>query len=146
VIEDVLVSAAFSGVALLQSDNGVSPTRTRRRFTLAFKRKVLAEAVACTKPGELGALLRREGLYSSHVTQWRAAERRGELTGPAPRRGPTPTPPDPSVKRIATLERELAKATARAARLEIIVACQKKVAQLMDLALPTTDAQTETPS
>ena len=140
------MSAAFSGVALLQSDNGVSPTRTRRRFTVAFKRKVLAEAVACTKPGELGALLRREGLYSSHLTQWRAAERRGELTGPTKRRGPTRTPTDPSVKRIATLERELATANARAARLEIIVACQKKVAQLMDLALPPNDVPSETPS
>ena len=140
------MSAAFSGVALLQSDNGVSPTRTRRRFTVAFKRKVLAEAAACTKPGELGALLRREGLYSSNLTQWRAAERRGELTAPTKRRGPTPMPPDPSVKRIATLERELAKANAQAARLEIIVACQKKVAQLMDLAHPTSDAPIETPS
>ena len=129
---------------LLQShDTGVSPTRTRRRFTAAYKLKILEAAAQCTKPGELGALLRREGLYSSHLSVWRTAARRGELAALAVRRGPKPTPVDPSVKRIALLERQLARATARAERLELIVELQKKVAQLLGLALPTNDEPIE---
>ena len=57
---------------------------TRRRFAVEYKRKILREADGCKTPGALGALLRREGLYSSHLTTWRAARDRGELTG-APR-------------------------------------------------------------
>ncbi len=126
---------------LLQSyDTGVSTTRTRRRFTAAFKLKILEAAEQCTKPGDLGALLRREGLYTSHLASWRAAARRGELAGLSQRRGPKPAVPDPSAKRIIALERQLARATARAERLEIIVELQKKVSQLLGLALPASDA------
>ena len=131
---------------LRHQDTGVSPTRTRRQFTTAYKRRILAAAEACTKPGELGALLRREWLYSSHLSVWRAAERRGELQGPAKRRGPTPTTPDPAIKRIAALERELAKATARAERAELIIDAPKKFSQLLGLTLPPPDAPTETRS
>lgn len=123
----------------------MSSTRTRRRFTAAFKLQTLEAAAQCTKPGELGALLRREGLYSSHLTAWRAAAQRGELTGPAPRRGPKPAPPNPSVRRIAELERQLQRATARAVRAEAIVELQKKVSQLLGLALPTSGEPTEPP-
>ena len=137
-IEDVPLSSALASQLLLQHDVGVSTTRTRRRFTAAFKLKMLEAAAQCTKPGELGALLRREGLYSSHLTTWRAAARRGELAGLGQRRGPKPKLPDPSVKRIAELERQLVRATARAERLELIVELQKKVAQLLGLALPAT--------
>jgi transposase len=144
VIEDVLLSLAPT--LLYSHDTGVSPTRTRRRFTAAFKLQMLEAAAQCTKPGELGALLRREGLYSSHLVAWRAAAKRGALVaGEARRRGPKPTAPDPSVKRIALLERQLRRATARAERLELIVELQKKVAQLLGLALPTSDDAPETP-
>lgn len=76
-IEDVPLSLVPQ---LLQPhDTGVSPTRTRRRFTAAYKLKILEAAAQCTKPGDVGALLRREGLYTSHLTAWRTAARRGEL-------------------------------------------------------------------
>jgi len=140
------MSSALSVMPLLHQDTGVSPTRTRRQFSTAYKLQILAAAEACTKAGELGALLRREGLYSSHLSVWRAAERRGELRGPAKRRGPVPTPADPAIKRIAALERELAKATARAERAELIIDAQKKFSQLLGLTLPTPDAPTETRS
>ena len=126
-------------------DTGVSPTRTRRRFPAAYKLKILEAAAQCAKPGDLGALLRREGLYTSHLAAWRAAARRGELAGLAQRRGPKPAPPDPHVKQIATLERQLARATARAERLERIVELQKKVAQLLGLALPASGEPSEAP-
>ena len=119
-------------------DTGVSTTRTRRRFTAAFKLKILEAAEQCTKPGDLGAPLRREGLYTSHLASWRAAAKRGELAGLSLRRGPKPALPDPSVKRIAALERQLARATARAERLEIIVGVQKQVSELLGLVLPAT--------
>jgi hypothetical protein len=88
----------------------------------------------------VAALLRREGLYSSHLAAWRAAQRRGELAGPARRRGPKPTPPDLHATRLADLERQLARATARAERAEALVAVQKKVAALWDQMLPPSDA------
>lgn len=130
------MTSALASQPLLSHDVGVSSTRPRRRFTAAFKLRMLEAAAQCTKAGELGALLRREGLYSSHLSAWRAAARRGELAGLAQRRGPKPVPADPTIKRIAELERQLVRATARAERLEVIVELQKKVAQLLGLALP----------
>ncbi len=109
----------------------------RRRFTSEYKRRVLQEADACNKPGELGALLRREGLYSSHLASWRAARSRGELAGLAPRkRGPKAQPLDPRDKRIAELERELQRAQARAERAEALVEVQKKLSQLLGIEQP----------
>ncbi len=137
-IEDALVTAAaLAPVLVTAHDVGVSAKPTRRRFTAAYKQRIIAEAARCREAGEIAALLRREGLYSSHLAAWRAAERRGELTGPAPRRGPTPTLPDASAKRVAELERQLAKATARAERAEALVEVQKKVAALLDQLLPS---------
>ena len=104
---------------------------------------MLEAAAQCTKPGDLGALLRREGLYSSHLAAWRAAAQRGELAGPARRRGPKPTPVDPRMKQIAQLERQLARANARAERLALIIELQKKVSQLLGLALPASDEPLE---
>jgi transposase-like protein len=103
----------------------------RRRFTAAYKLKVLEEAAGCRAPGELGALLRREGLYSSHLAAWRAARRRGELAGLAVRRGPARRVVNPLAGRVTQLERQLAAATKRADRAEAIVAVQKKVAALL---------------
>ena len=77
---------------------------TRRRFTVEYKRKIVREADACKTPGAVGALLRREGLYSSHLTTWRGARERGELVG-APKK--------------------------RAERAEALVELQKQVAALL---------------
>jgi len=85
----------------------------RRFFTAEYKRQVLREADRCTRPGEIAALLRREGLYSSHLTVWR----RAVALGLAPKkRGPVPTRPDPKDKRIGELERELRRDATRRAR------------------------------
>lgn len=131
------MSSALAPAQLIVHDTGVSATPSRRRFTAAYKRSVLRDAARCTQPGDLAALLRREGLYSSHLAAWRAAERRGELAGPTRRRGPTAPPVDPQAKRVAELERQLAKATARAERAEGLVALQKKVAELFGQTLDT---------
>jgi transposase len=138
--------SALSVAPLLLHDTGVSPTRTRRQFTATYKLQILAAADACTKAGELGALLRREGLYSSHLAAWRAARRRGDLQGPTKRRGPARSTPDPARKQVAELERQLAKATARAERAELIIDAQKKFSQLLGLTLPPRYEPTETRS
>ena len=110
------MAAVLAPVLVRPHDEGVPAKPERRRFTTAYKLKVIAEAARCTRPGESAALLRREGLDSSHLAAWRAAERRGELAGPPRRRGPAPTSPDPSAPRVAELERQLAAATARRPR------------------------------
>lgn len=121
-------------------DVGVSATPTRRRFTVAYKLKILEAAAGCTRPGELSALLRREGLYSSHLAAWRAAQRQGELAAPARPRGPKAVPRSADATRIAELERALARATARAERAEALVAVQKKVSALWEQMQPPPDA------
>jgi len=89
------------------------------------------EADACKTPGAVGALLRREGLYSSHLTTWRAARERGELVGASKKRGPAPQVTDPRDKKIAELERETARWRKRAERAEALVEVQKKLAALL---------------
>ena len=112
----------------------------RRRFTAAYKRRIVQEAARCSKPGELGALLRREGLYSSHLATWRAAQARGELADLRGRtRGSRGPAPDARTKQILTLERENRRLLARAERAEALVEVQKKLAELLGLDLPVSD-------
>jgi len=90
---------------------------TRRRFTVEYKRAIVREADACKTPGAIGALLRREGLYSSHLTTWRAARERGELAGAPKKRGPARRVVDPRDKNLAEQERELTRWQKRAEQL-----------------------------
>ena len=121
----------------------VSEKASRRRFSAEYKRKILKEADSCTREGEIGALLRREGLYSSHLSVWRAARKRGEIAGLAPKkRGPKVAPPDPRDRKIAELERETRRWKARAVRAEALVDLQKKVSAIMGIALPESDGKT----
>src|SRR2546425_2662882 len=101
---------------------------TRRQFTVEYKRKIVREADGCKTPGAVGALLRREGLYSSHLTTWRAARGRGGLAGGPKKRGPRRRVSDPRDKRIADLERESTRRRERAERAEALVELQKKMA------------------
>lgn len=115
---------------------------TRRRFTAEYKRKILREADACREPGSIGALLRREGLYSSNLTTWRAQRERGELAGLTPKtRGPAPKPKNPLAAKVAGLEREVTRQKARADRAEALVELQKKVAELLGAARPQTNGK-----
>ena len=110
---------------------------TRRRFTVEYKRKIVREADACKTPGAVGALLRREGLYSSHLTTWRGARERGALAGAPKKRGPARRGPDPQAKRITELEREGTRWRKRAERAEALVELQKQVAALLGTPLAT---------
>jgi transposase-like protein len=116
----------------------VTSKAKRRRFTAEYKRKVLQEAEACTESGQVGALLRREGLYSSHLTTWRQARERGELQGLAPKkRGPAAQETNPLAKELAAERREVARLKAENAKLQIICEVQKKVSLLLGVTLPT---------
>ena len=94
-------------------------------------------ADACKRPGELGALLRREGLYSSHLANWRRQREQGALRDMrGRRRGPTPRPIDPRVKQLEAENRRLQRKLQRA---ETIVALQKKVAEILEIPLKPLD-------
>ena len=116
----------------------VSEQAKRRRFSADYKQRILREAAACTEAGAIGALLRREGLYSSHLATWRAQAQQGAHAALTPKaRGPRATPPDPRAQEVAGLEREVRRWQHRAERAEVLVALQKKVSQLLGIVLPT---------
>jgi transposase len=109
----------------------------RRRFTAEYRRRILKEADACKKPGAMGALLRREGLYSSHLVNWRRQREQGELAaGRARKRGPAPKPIDPRVRQLEVENRRLQRKLARA---ETIITLQKKVAEILGIPLKPLD-------
>ena len=106
-------------------DPEVPATVQRRRFSAAYRLRILKAVAACKKPGEVGALLRREGLYSSLLTNWRRQREAGalrEMRGR--RRGPTPRPVDPRVKQLEAENRRLQRKLQRA---ETIITLQKKL-------------------
>ena len=117
----------------------VSSKARRRRFTADYKRRIVREADACSEPGQVGALLRREGLYSSHLTSWRREVEQRELEALSPKkRGPKVDERD---RTIAELARENEKLKARAERAELLVEIQKKVASLLGIPLATGDGK-----
>jgi transposase len=137
---DFTVSSGEMG--LVAQETEVSSKAQRRRFTAEYKRRILKEAAACRKPGEVGALLRREGLYSSHLVVWRRAQERGALAALGPKkRGPVPKIPHPLERKVAELERDNARLLRRAERAEGLVALQKKVSELLGIQLPTPDEE-----
>jgi len=115
----------------------VTEKASRRRYTAEYKARILREVAACTQRGEVGALLRREGLYSSHLCAWREQAERGQREALAPKkRGPQAKVVDGRDRKIAEQERMIGKLTRRAEQAEAIIEIQKKVSQLLGIALP----------
>ena len=113
------------GAAPRPPDPEVAAKVQRRRYTAEYRLRILKEADSCRKSGELGALLRREGLYSSHLITWRQQRERGALTGMrATKRGPKTRPVDPRVKQLEAENRRLQRKLLRA---ETIITLQKKL-------------------
>ncbi len=121
-------------------DPEVSSKGKRRYLTAAYKARILRLADACTKPGDLGALLRREGLYSSHLTTWRRQRDLGQVS---PRRGRKKDPATAERHEIARLERENARLAEKLRHAELIIEVQKKVAALLGNPIPTTEGETK---
>lgn len=126
-------------------DPEVSEAVRRRRFSASYKLRVLREADTCSSTkGALGALLRREGLYSSHLTHWRRQRDRGELDALQPRRRGRP-PTDPATRELARLRHENERLAHKLATAETIIEIQKKVAGLLGNPLASAH-ETEQPS
>ena len=103
----------------------------RRRFSAAYKLKILEEIDACQDDGGIGAVLRREGLYSSYLTTWREQRKNGELAGLAPgKRGRKPPVPRALAQRVALLEKENLDLKQRLQQAETVIDVQKKVSAL----------------
>ena len=108
----------------------------RRRFSAEYKLRILQEAERCKESGQLGALLRREGLYSSNLATWRRQFERGALSGlAAKKRGRKTKPIDPRDRRIRELERENERLSRRLVQAETIIEFQKKVSDLLGISL-----------
>jgi len=126
---------AKEGVESSSSEVEVEAKPTRRRYTGEYKLRILREAEVSSGRGELGALLRREGLYSSNLTAWRKQRQRGELEGLSRRRGPLPKPRNLLADKVRVLERENTRLKARAERAEGLVEIQKKVSEILGIEL-----------
>jgi transposase-like protein len=121
---------------LSTSEVEVMAKPTRRRFTAEYKLGILRQADACSRPGEIGALLRREGLYSSNLTAWRKQREKRELEGLSQkRRGPLPKENNPLADKVKALEKETARLRARAERAEGLVELQKKASEILGIEL-----------
>jgi len=114
----------------------------RRRFSAEYKLQVVREADACTQPGEIGALLRREGLYSSHLVEWRRARDAGALVALERPRGRRK--PDPRDARIAELERRARRAEAELDKAKRVIEIQGNVSALLEQMLGTEGEQEST--
>ena len=114
----------------------------RRQFTVGYKLRVLAEADAARTNGELGALLRREGLYSSHLAAWRRQREQGILNALTPRRRGRPTS-SPDQRELARLRQENERLEQRLTAAEAVIEIQKKVSLLLGLAEPRPSPSSE---
>ena len=126
-LTDVLIAAAP------EATSEVIARPVRRRFTAEYKLRILQEADRCA-PGELGALLRREGLYSSNLSKWRRQRQAGQLAGLKPKKRGRKV--DARAQELARLEREKARLQAQLERAELIMEAQKKLLVLLNQEIP----------
>ncbi len=124
--------------AAAPGDGEVLERPRRRQFSREYKLRVVTEAAACREPGQVAALLRREGLYSSHLVEWRRLHRAGVLEGPgARRRGPRHG--GPLVRENEVLRKENARLTRRLEQAQTILEIQKKASEILGIPLSARD-------
>jgi transposase len=123
-----------SSVAAKRPDPEVVPSAKRRIFSKAEKLRILAAADACVAPGDIGALLRREGIYSSHLATWRKQRQLADEAGAMERkRGPKVDPAAAEARRVRELEKEVERLRAKLAKADLIIDVQKKLSTLLGL-------------
>jgi transposase-like protein len=140
IAEETRASRAMEGtiLSIAHPNPEVQDKAVRRRFTAEYKLRILTLADACSEPGSLGALLRREGLYASNLNTWRHQRERGVLSGLTPKkRGRKESVRDPLVAENEKLRRENDRITKRLRQAEIIIDVQKKVSQILGIQLAT---------
>ena len=120
--------------SLSPPDPEVPEKKPRRRFTAAYKLRILREYETCTVPGEIGALLRREGLYHSNINTWRKQRDQGALHGLSPRkRGRKPKKVNPMAKEVARLQRENRRLGEELKQAKTIIEVQKKISEILGI-------------
>ena len=135
-VEERSDKAPRAGRARPTPDPEVVAKPTRRQFTAQYRLRILEEAERCTQPGEVGRLLRREGLYSSHLTAWRKARRKGSLRELAlKKRGAKPGERNPLDAKVRALEAKVARLEHELHTAHTILDVQGKVAGLLGLNL-----------
>jgi transposase len=129
------------GAPIAAPDPEVLEKPVRRRFTAEYKLRILSQAEACGHhPGKVGELLRREGLYASHLSTWRKQQEQGALAALKPKkRGRKASQPDPLVKENQRLQRENERLAARLRQAETIIDVQKKVSEILGIPLKSLD-------
>jgi transposase len=116
-------------------DPEVPEKKARRKFTAKYKLQILQEADACTGPGQLGALLRSKGLYSSNLTTWRKQRDEGLLDALSPKkRGRKEKEKNPLAPKVAELQRENERLNRKLKRAETIIEFQKKISEILGIA------------
>jgi transposase-like protein len=114
--------------------NEIEPNTKRRKFSPAYKARIIAEADKCQGSGQVGALLRREGLYSSHLASWRSQARAGSLEALGRKRGPKPKRSEAEI-RADKLQRENDRLREKLAYAQDIIEIQKKLSQMLGIPL-----------
>jgi len=115
-------------------DPEVPEKKPRRNFTAKYKLRILTEADACTEPGQLGAILRREGLYFTNLTTWRKQRTQGLLTAMSPKkRGRKIKEKNPLAERVSQLENETRQLQHKLKRAELIIEAQKKISEILGI-------------
>ncbi len=117
----------------VQPEPEVVPQAKRRSYTAAYKLRILEEADQCGRTGQIGALLRREGLYSSHLTTWRRQRATGQLAGLSPKKRGRKK--DEQMVEIAILGKENERLRAQLAQAELIITAQKKLSEALEQTL-----------
>ncbi len=128
-------------------DPEVPAKASRRKFTAQYKKEILQEADSLKNiPGAIGALLRREGLYSSHLATWRRLRTKGELDGLSPRkRGRKNRPLNPLTHKVRELESENRKLQKKLEKAETIISFQKKLSEMLGISLDHQEERSGTP-
>jgi transposase len=122
----------------------VNEKAVRRQFTAEYRMRILAEADGCTDKGQVGELLRREGLYSSHLSNWRRLRKKGSLASLKPkRRGRKRKQKDETAEELARLRRENQCLTERLRQAETIIDVQKKVCEMLGIATPQNETEND---
>src|SRR6202795_4908462 len=128
--------AAINAEVAARPDPEVVARAKRRRFTGKYKQEILSKADAAAENGTIGAMLRREGLYSSHLTKWRRERKAGVLQGLEPQKRGPKSKRDPVSEENQQLRRDNQRLTERLRKAEIIIDVQKKVGALLGWPIP----------
>jgi len=123
-------------------DPEVPELKPRRNFTAKYKLRILDQADRCSQPGELGAMLRREGLYSSNLTTWKRQREKGLLQAMSPKkRGRKHKEKNPLAPRVAQLEKENRRLEQKLKQAELIIEAQKKMAEILGIAQSLSESE-----